>query len=32
MDFAELAPSMRDPVTGMKLSELLRALLSDEAR
>jgi 2-amino-4-hydroxy-6-hydroxymethyldihydropteridine diphosphokinase len=29
---AELAPDMRDPVTGMKVSELLRALLRDDRR
>ena len=29
---AEIAPDMRDPVTGMKVTELLRALLKDETR
>ena len=29
---AGLAPDLRDPVTGLKVSELLRALLRDEAR
>jgi 2-amino-4-hydroxy-6-hydroxymethyldihydropteridine diphosphokinase len=29
---AELAPEMRDPVTGLKIWELLRALLRDESR
>jgi 2-amino-4-hydroxy-6-hydroxymethyldihydropteridine diphosphokinase len=29
---AEVAPDMRDPVTGMKVTELLRALLKDETR
>ena len=29
---AEIAPEMRDPVTGLKVSELLRALLRDLSR
>ena len=29
---AELAPDMRDPVTGLRIWELLRALLRDESR
>ena len=29
---AEIAPDMRDPVTGMKVTELLRALLKDQTR
>jgi 2-amino-4-hydroxy-6-hydroxymethyldihydropteridine diphosphokinase len=29
---AELAPEIRDPVTGLKVWELLRALLKDESR
>jgi 2-amino-4-hydroxy-6-hydroxymethyldihydropteridine diphosphokinase len=29
---AEIAPDMIDPVTGLKVSELLRALLRDERR
>jgi len=29
---AEVAPDMRDPVTGLKVTELLRALLKDETR
>jgi 2-amino-4-hydroxy-6-hydroxymethyldihydropteridine diphosphokinase len=29
---AEVAPNLRDPVTGMKVTELLRALLKDESR
>ena len=29
---AEIAPDMRDPVTGMKVAELLKALLKDETR
>ena len=29
---AELAPDMRDPVTGLRVAELLRALLRDETR
>jgi 2-amino-4-hydroxy-6-hydroxymethyldihydropteridine diphosphokinase len=29
---AEIAPEMRDPVTGMTVTELLRALLQDETR
>lgn len=29
---AEVAPEMRDPVTGLKVTELLRALLRDESR
>jgi 2-amino-4-hydroxy-6-hydroxymethyldihydropteridine diphosphokinase len=29
---AELAPDLRDPVTGLTVSELLRALLRDEMR
>jgi 2-amino-4-hydroxy-6-hydroxymethyldihydropteridine diphosphokinase len=29
---AEIAPGMRDPVTGMKVTELLKALLRDETR
>jgi 2-amino-4-hydroxy-6-hydroxymethyldihydropteridine diphosphokinase len=29
---AELAPDLRDPVTGLTVSELLRALLRDERR
>ena len=29
---AEVAPDMRDPVTGMKVTELLKALLKDESR
>jgi len=29
---AEVAPDMRDPVTGMKVTELLKALLKDETR
>jgi 2-amino-4-hydroxy-6-hydroxymethyldihydropteridine diphosphokinase len=29
---AEIAPDMRDPVTGLKVTELLRALLKDETR
>ena len=29
---AEIAPDMRDPLTGMKVWELLRALLRDESR
>ena len=29
---AEIAPDMRDPVTGLKVWELLRALLRDENR
>ena len=29
---AEIAPDMRDPLTGLKVSELLRALLKDESR
>ena len=29
---AELAPDMRDPVTGLTITELLRALLRDESR
>jgi 2-amino-4-hydroxy-6-hydroxymethyldihydropteridine diphosphokinase len=29
---AEIAPDMRDPVTGMKVTELLRLLLKDERR
>ena len=29
---AEVAPDMRDPVTGLKITELLRALLRDETR
>jgi 2-amino-4-hydroxy-6-hydroxymethyldihydropteridine diphosphokinase len=29
---AQLAPDLRDPVTGLTVSELLRALLRDEAR
>ena len=28
---AEVAPDMRDPVTGLKVWELLRALLRDES-
>jgi 2-amino-4-hydroxy-6-hydroxymethyldihydropteridine diphosphokinase len=29
---AEIAPDMRDPVTGLKVTELLRELLRDERR
>jgi 2-amino-4-hydroxy-6-hydroxymethyldihydropteridine diphosphokinase len=29
---AEIAPDMRDPITGMKVTELLKALLKDEKR
>jgi 2-amino-4-hydroxy-6-hydroxymethyldihydropteridine diphosphokinase len=29
---AEIAPDMIDPITGLKVSELLRALLRDESR
>lgn len=29
---AEVAPDMRDPLTGLKVTELLRALLRDETR
>ena len=29
---AEVAPDMRDPVTGLKVTELLKALLKDETR
>jgi len=29
---AELAPDLRDPVTGLAVADLLRALLRDEAR
>ena len=29
---AEIAPDMRDPVSGMTVTELLRALLKDETR
>jgi 2-amino-4-hydroxy-6-hydroxymethyldihydropteridine diphosphokinase len=29
---AEVAPDMRDPVTGMKVTELLKGLLKDETR
>jgi 2-amino-4-hydroxy-6-hydroxymethyldihydropteridine diphosphokinase len=29
---AEIAPAMRDPVTGLRVSELLRRLLRDEER
>jgi 2-amino-4-hydroxy-6-hydroxymethyldihydropteridine diphosphokinase len=29
---AEIAPDLRDPVTGLRVGELLRALLRDEAR
>jgi 2-amino-4-hydroxy-6-hydroxymethyldihydropteridine diphosphokinase len=29
---AEIAPDMRDPVTGMKVTDLLKALLKDETR
>ena len=29
---AEIAPDMRDPVTGLKVTELLRELLKDETR
>ena len=29
---AEIAPDMRDPLTGLKVWELLRALLKDESR
>ena len=29
---AEVAPDMRDPVTGLRVTELLRALLQDETR
>lgn len=29
---AEVAPDMRDPVTGLKVTELLRQLLRDETR
>ena len=29
---AEIAPDMRDPVSGLKVVELLRALLRDESR
>jgi 2-amino-4-hydroxy-6-hydroxymethyldihydropteridine diphosphokinase len=29
---AELAPDLKDPVTGLKVWELLRALLKDDAR
>src|SRR5262245_33051854 len=29
---AEVAPDTRDPVTGMKVTELLKALLKDETR
>jgi 7,8-dihydro-6-hydroxymethylpterin-pyrophosphokinase len=29
---AELAPDLRDPVSGLRVSELLRALLRDESR
>jgi 2-amino-4-hydroxy-6-hydroxymethyldihydropteridine diphosphokinase len=29
---AEIAPDMRDPLTGLKVWELLRALLRDESR
>ena len=29
---AEIAPDMRDPVTGLRVTELLRALLKDETR
>jgi len=29
---AEIAPDMRDPLTGMTVTELLRALLRDETR
>jgi 2-amino-4-hydroxy-6-hydroxymethyldihydropteridine diphosphokinase len=29
---AEIAPEMRDPLTGLKVWELLRALLRDESR
>ncbi len=29
---AELAPDLRDPVTGLRVSELLRVLLRDETR
>ncbi|HEU4927941.1 MAG TPA: 2-amino-4-hydroxy-6-hydroxymethyldihydropteridine diphosphokinase [Vicinamibacterales bacterium] len=29
---AEVAPEMRDPVTGLKVTELLKALLKDETR
>ena len=29
---AEIAPDLRDPVTGLKVTELLRALLRDEDR
>jgi len=29
---AEIAPDMRDPLTGLKVVELLRNLLRDESR
>jgi len=29
---AEIAPDMRDPVTGLKVTELLKALLKDQTR
>ena len=29
---AEVAPDMRDPVTGLRIAELLRSLLRDETR
>jgi 7,8-dihydro-6-hydroxymethylpterin-pyrophosphokinase len=29
---AEIATDMRDPVTGMKVTDLLKALLKDETR
>ena len=29
---AEIAPDMRDPVTGMKVTDLLKTLLKDETR
>lgn len=29
---AEVAPDMRDPVTGLKVTELLKVLLNDETR
>ncbi len=29
---AEVAPDMRDPVTGLRVTELLRALLQDDTR
>ena len=29
---AEIAPDMRDPVTGLRVAELLRTLLRDESR